>query len=314
MQETLDYLARHGYWLVFGTVLLEQLGLPIPAVPVLIAAGALAGTGMLSFWPSLLFALAACLISDSIWFYLGRRGGLKVLQTLCKISLEPDSCVAISRDWFRRMGGSALLVAKFIPGFSTAAPPMAGVNGMSPLGFLAYDGAGSLIWAGSFMGLGWIFHNQLEGLLMGMEQMGSWVGILVVVAVALYLIVRWRQRNKLIHQFLMSRISVDELKRLLVTGEAAEAPAVVDLRNAFEVGRTGSKIPGAIWLTVPELRERHGEIPRDREVVLYCSCPNEKTSAEVALHLTRMGIHNIRLLDGGYDAWRKRGFDLENVA
>lgn len=311
MQETFDYLARHGYWFVFGTVLLEQLGLPIPAVPVLIAAGALAGNGVLSFWTSLLLALVACLLADSVWFTLGRRGGLTVLRTLCRISLEPDSCVSISKDWFRRLGVSALLVAKFIPGFSTAAPPMAGIIGMSIGRFVLYDGLGSLIWALLFSWLGWIFHNQLEGLMLWLEQMGSWFGVLLAVAVVAYVIVRWRQRNKLIHQFLMSRISADELQQLALS---PEPPAVVDLRNALEVGKAGSKIPGAIWLTMPELRERHMEIPRDREIVLYCSCPNERTSAEVALHLTRMGIHNIRLLDGGYDAWRKRGFDLETVA
>lgn len=311
MQDTFNYLARHGYWFVFGTVLLEQLGLPIPAMPVLVAAGALAGNGVLSFWFSLLLALVACLAADSLWFCLGRRGGLRVLRTLCRISLEPDSCVSISKDWFRRLGGSALLVAKFIPGFSTAAPPMAGVNGMSMGRFLVYDGIGSLLWAGLFAWLGWVFHNQLESLVLRLEELGSWFGALLAGGVALYVIVRWRQRNKLIHQFLMSRVSVDELQQLFHT---PDAPAVVDLRNAVEVGRTGSKIPGAIWLTVPELRARHTEIPRDREVVLYCSCPNERTSAEMALHLTRMGIHNVRLLDGGYDAWRQRGFELEEVA
>lgn len=310
MQETLNYLARHGYWFVFGTVLLEQLGVPIPAIPALIAAGALAGNGVLSFWLSVLLAVSACLMSDSVWFNLGRRGGLTVLRTLCRISLEPDSCVSISKDWFRRLGGSALLVAKFIPGFSTAAPPMAGIIGMSTGRFLLYDGLGSLIWALLFTSLGWLFHNQLEGLILRVEQMGSWVGVLLLTSVVLYVFIRWRQRNRLIHQFLMSRITVDELERL---SHSPEPPAVVDLRSALEVGRTGSKIPGAIWLTMRELSDRHNEIPRDREVILYCSCPNERTSAEVALHLTRMGIHNIRLLDGGYDAWRKRGFDLETV-
>lgn len=268
MSSTLDFLARHGYWFVFVTVLAEQLGLPIPAVPVLVAMGALAGLGQLSFLASLVLAVAACLGADFLWFWLGRRKGLSVLRTLCRISLEPDSCVSIAKDWFRRWGNSALLFAKFIPGFSTAAPPMAGVNRMTIARFLTYDAAGSLAWAGSSMLAGYLFHNQLELLLEGLRQMGSWFGALLLGGLAAYIALKWYQRHRLIHQFLMARISADELWDRMKAGEDL---TIVDLRGAIELEETQSKLPGALWLTISELDTRHEEIPRDREIILYCS-------------------------------------------
>jgi membrane protein DedA with SNARE-associated domain len=268
VHSTIDFLARHGYWVVFLTVLGEQLGVPIPAVPVLVAVGALAGFGKLSILISAALAVIACLISDSVWFWLGRKKGMSVLKLLCKISLEPDSCVSIARDWFRKRGSSALLFAKFIPGFSTAAPPMAGVNKMSLGRFLVFDGLGSLAWVGVAMTLGYLFRNQLESVMDSMNKMGSWLGTLIVGALGAYIGIKWYQRHRLIHHFLMSRISPEELQERTQSGDPL---AVVDLRNAREIEEIGSKIPGAILFSLSDLEQRHEEIPRDREIVLYCS-------------------------------------------
>lgn len=268
MQTTLDFLARHGYWVLFATVLAEQLGLPIPAVPALIAVGALAGMGQLSFAAALLLAILACLISDTVWYWLGRRRGLSVLRILCRLSLEPDTCVSIARDWFRKWGNSALLFAKFIPGFSTVAPPMAGVNRI-PLGrFLAADAAGSLAWAGAAMAAGYAFHNQLEWLMASLQSMGSWLGALLAGTLATYIGAKWLQRHRLLHSFLMARISANELQERL---EAGEELVVVDLRGPLQVESSGLKIPGAKVYTLSTLNEWHEEIPRDREIILYCA-------------------------------------------
>lgn len=268
MQATLDFLARHGYWVLFLTVFAEQIGLPIPAVPVLVAVGALAGLGQFSFAACVLLAVAACLMADVVWFWLGRIKGLSVLRILCRISLEPDTCVSIAKDWFRRWGNSALLIAKFMPGFSTVAPPMAGVNRMSVGNFVLFDGAGSLIWAGVSMLAGYAFRNQLEFLMESMNRMGSWFGMLLVFGIAVYVGFKWFQRHKLINQFLMARISPDELHK---RQQAGDLLALVDLRSAREVEEIGQKIPGAMWLTLKDLETRHEEIPRDREIILYCS-------------------------------------------
>jgi membrane protein DedA with SNARE-associated domain len=249
-------------------VLAEQLGLPIPAVPALIAVGALAGLGQLSFWTALMLAVLACLLSDTVWFWLGRKKGLSVLRTLCRLSLEPDTCVSIARDWFRKWGSSALLFAKFIPGFSTVAPPMAGVNRMTLASFLLADAAGSMAWAGAAMAAGYAFHNQLEWLVETLHRTGSWFGALLVAGLAVYIGLKWYQRHRLIHSFLMARITAEELQERLGSGEEL---VVVDLRGPLQVQSSGLKIPGAKVYTMSTLAEWHEEIPRDREIILYCA-------------------------------------------
>ena len=268
MQATLVFLSNHGYWILFLTVLGEQAGLPIPAIPVLLAMGALAGLGKFSLATCLFLAVLACLVSDSIWFQLGRRNGQPVLRLLCRISLEPDSCVSLAKDWFKRMGPSALLLAKFIPGFSTAAPPMAGVNRMTFPRFLLYDAAGSLLWAGASAGLGFLFRNQLEAALEGMNRLGSWLGAVLGTALAAWVVWKWWQRRRFIRSLAKARITPDELYELIQSGDR---PAIVDLRREGELEEAGAKIPGALWLQLGDLETRHEEIPRDRFVVLYCS-------------------------------------------
>src|SRR5256885_5081962 len=158
----MDFLVRYGYLVVFGWVFAEQIGLPIPAAPVLLAAGALAGTGRLSLALVLGLAGLASLGSDIIWYWIGRTGGGRVLRWLCRISLEPDSCVRRTEDAFSVHGARSLLIAKFVPGFSTAAPPLAGIVRMPLPRFVVFTGLGGLIWAGVFIGVGWLFTRQLE--------------------------------------------------------------------------------------------------------------------------------------------------------
>lgn len=268
MREILEFLSEHGYSALFLTVLAEQIGLPIPAVPILIAAGALAGMNQISGPSCVLVAVFACLLSDSVWFWMGRRRGHSVLKLLCRFSLDPDSCVTQAKDWFGRMGSTALVIAKFIPGFSTAAPPMAGVNRMSVAQFLVLDGLGSLAWAGLSVGAGYLFRFEIEALLESMNRIGSSVGMVLFAALAAYVALKWYQRRRFVHNMRISRITPDELHRRTQAGDLV---AILDLRAAYEMEEIGAKIPGAMWFSLADLDARHQDVPRDREIVLYCS-------------------------------------------
>jgi membrane protein DedA with SNARE-associated domain len=268
VREIFEFLARHGYWALFITVLAEQLGLPFPAVPILVAAGALAGLNQISAWYCIAVAVFACLLSDSVWYWMGRKRGQSVLKLLCRISLEPESCVTQAKDWFGRMGNTALVVAKFIPGFSTAAPPMAGVNRMPLLHFLLLDAVGSFAWAGLSVWAGFLFRNQMEAVLESANRIGSSVGVALFAALAGYVALKWYQSRRFVRNLHASRISPAELYRRTKSGESV---AILDLRGRHELEEIGAKIPGALWFSLADLETRHREIPRDREIILYCS-------------------------------------------
>jgi membrane protein DedA with SNARE-associated domain len=268
MSESIEFLIRHGYAVVFGWVLAEQLGLPIPAVPVLLAAGALAGTGQLTFGFILALATLASLASDTAWYLVGRFRGARVLSLLCRIALEPDSCVRRTEDTFARHGARSLLVAKFVPGFSTAAPPLAGIIGMGLPRFLWFTGLGGALWAGLFIGLGFVFSDQLEEVAAVVARLGGGALVLAAAALAAYIAWKWVARQRFLRRLRIARISPEELKARLDGGEPI---VVVDLRHSLDFEAEPSVIPGALHLTTEELEARHREIPRDREIVLYCT-------------------------------------------
>ena len=268
MHNAIETLVQYGYVVVFGWVLAEQIGLPIPAMPVLLAAGAAAGTGRLSLAAVLVLAGLASLISDTIWYGIGRQRGARVLGWLCKISLEPDSCVRRTQATFGQHGARSLLVAKFIPGFSTAAPPLAGVVKMPFVTFVVFTGLGGLIWAGAFMGLGWIFSNQLELVGLYIERLGSWAGALLVGAIVAYIAWKYVSRQRFLRKIRIARITPDALKAKL---DAGEAMMIVDVRDRFDFDTEPSIIPGALHMSIEELEARHLEIPREREIILYCT-------------------------------------------
>src|ERR1700730_16012112 len=183
MSSLMQAVILYGLPLIFGIVLLEQLGAPIPAIPVLVVGGALAMDRDLSAGRILAAAVVASLLADSLWFWLGRREGHKILKTLCRISLSPDSCVRQTQSVFDRWGTRSLLVAKFTPGFSTVAPPMAGAMGASAATFLLYDAGGALLWAGPGVGGGMIFHRAIDRVLGFLTSIGS--GAIVILSAAL---------------------------------------------------------------------------------------------------------------------------------
>ena len=268
MSETARFLLAHGYSVVFAWVFAEQVGLPIPSIPILLAAGALAGSHQLSFTAALGLALAASLLSDFIWYELGRTRGHAVLNLICRISLEPDSCVRRTEDIFVRHGARSLVYAKFVPGLGTVAPPLAGLFRMRPLVFGLWDAAGALAWAGGFLGTGYLFSSELESVARYALRLGAWLVVLLIGALAAYLAWKYIERRRFIRNLRIARITPAELKRKL---DAGEDVVVVDLRSSIEFDAEEAKLPGALHMDPKEIELRHQEIPRDREIVLYCT-------------------------------------------
>ena len=306
MSELLEFLLRYGYWLTLGCVFAEQMGLPLPAVPVLVGMGALSRSGDVSLAVVLLTALIGSLLADLTWYYLGGRYGRAVLRLICRISLEPDSCVRRTEDTFSRRGIWTLLFAKFVPGLNAAAVPLAGLIRTRLDLFLVFDSTGLLLWAGAYAMLGYIFSDQIEGLVAFLAQ-GHSILLILVVIVGSYVGYKHLQRRRFIKTLAVDRITPEELKSRL---DMRQKVLVLDLRNQLEVNTDRFRIPGAFH-TIPEVLGREGDIPRDEEVVLYCTCPNEATSARVAQQLRQMGIERARPLAGGLAAWRDRGFPVE---
>ena len=310
MDDVTQFLIRHGGLVLFAVVLAEQVGLPIPAVPVLLAAGALAGAGKMNLALAVVLGVTACLLGDLLWYYLGRRRGAQVLTVLCRISLEPDSCVRRTEDFFARHGTRSPVLAKFIPGLSTVTPALAGLFGVSVERFLLYNGLGALLWTAAFIVPGYLFSNQLERVAAEAARLGSSLVVLVAGAVALYIGYKYTHRQLLLRELRIARITPDELKRMLDDGHE---PVIVDLRRLLDRQASPYSIPGALWMAVEDLEHRHHEIPRDRDVILFCACPNEVTAARMALLLKRNGIMRVRPLAGGVEAWRTRNFPVEEL-
>ena len=259
---------RHGTGFVFANVLLEQLGIPVPAVPTLVVAGALAADGRLPLGRLLLAAFVATVAADAVWFLLGRRFGQKVLKTLCRVSLSPDTCVRQTEGMFERYGLASLLVAKFIPGYSTVAPPLAGAAGVSLPRFLVFTSGGTLLWVGAALFVGILFHGAVERVLAALTGLGGWAFVLLAGGLLLYIAVKWTQRLRFYRFLRMARIGVHDLRRLIDDGSA---PVIVDVRSAGARQRDPRRIPGAHTIDLDDLDAQLARLPADREIVLYCT-------------------------------------------
>ncbi|UGB38596.1 DedA family protein/thiosulfate sulfurtransferase GlpE [Frateuria soli] len=303
-------IAQYGLLLVFLNVLVAQAGLPLPAVPTLVVAGTLAAVGKLPLWGVLMAALAACLISDFAWYAAGRRYGAGVMRTLCRVSLSPDSCVRQSELRFQRWRAPVLLVAKFVPGLSTVAPPLVGAMGLKPRLFLLFDAFGSLLWAGTAAALGFVFADELERVLGMFEGTGTLAAGLLVVLLAAYILLKWSQRRRLLVALGMARIEVDELAQAL---RSERPPLVLDVRAAGSRGLDDRSIPGAIVFDPSALDTVLAGVPHERELVLYCNCPNEVSAARAAQWLKMQGYRQVRPLRGGLEAWVAGGYAIERA-
>jgi membrane protein DedA with SNARE-associated domain/rhodanese-related sulfurtransferase len=304
-------LLMYGYLLLFAWVLVEQLGIPLPATPVLLAAGALSAEHALSFPMCLLSGLAASLVADTFWFGIGRRYGHHVLRLLCKLSMEPTICVRQTQNSFGRRRGTTLMIAKFVPGLATLAPPIAGENGMGIGPFLFYDGIGALLWVGALLSAGRLFGDALKRDPSLLDWVGRFSGVLLVLGIIAFFLGRVYRRRAFLRNLLNARLEPEELKRQL---DAGEPVYIVDLRHPLELLPDPFTLPGALLLSPETLAARSHEIPRDRDIVLYCTCPSEATAAKTAMTLHRLGIDRVRPLRGGYDEWKRLGFPLDPVA
>jgi len=305
-----DILLTYGYLLLFAWVLVEQLGIPLPSTPVLLAAGALSVDGPFNFFLSLVIGVAAALVADSVWFFIGRSHGRQVLRLLCKLSLEPTTCVRRTQDSFGRRRGTMLMFAKFVPGLGILAPPVAGQNGMGFGQFLFYDGIGGALWVGALLAAGRFFGDLLKrnpGLL---NWAGRFSGALLVLGIMAFFLVRVYRRRTVLRKLAAARLDPEELKRQL---DAGEPVFIVDLRHPLELLADPFTLPGARHFTPDNLTADQHEIPRDRDVVLYCTCPSEATSAKIAMTLHRIGIERVRPLRGGYDEWKRLGFPVDAI-
>ena len=307
MNPHIQDIVRHGYLWLFVSTLLERLGLPLLVTPLVVAAGAVAGLGDMNLLGILLVTVIASEIGDLVWYELGRNRGPSVLRLLCKISLEPDSCVRRSEDAFARHMTSSLISSKFVPGVGRLAGPVAGMSGMARDRFLLLNGLGSLLWAAVFALLGYIPARKLPIDIFLMEAAG-WIFVLLMIALAANVIWKYVQRRKFIRSLRISRMTVEELKAAIDRGER---PFVVDLRHNLEFLVNPRTVSTALRISPDEISLRQAEIPRDREVVLYCTCPSEATSAKVAMELKKIGITRVRPLMGGLQAWENQGYPMD---
>ena len=258
-----------SYLVLFAFVLAEQIGLPVPAVPLLLGVGAFAGTGRMSVLAGLATALVASLPPDLVWYELGRARGKRVLDVICRVSLEPDSCVRRTENLFLRRGRWALLVAKFLPGLSTIAPPLAGIVGLGRAPFLLLDTMGALLWAGAWIALGYVSSSALTPLLALAGRLGHWGLAAAGSGLAAYILTKLVRRRLFLRSLRVARLEPSELKRRLDAGDPDLV--VIDTRSALDVGAAPHKIPGSLWIPAEAIASRRAEIPLDRKVVLYCT-------------------------------------------
>jgi membrane protein DedA with SNARE-associated domain len=266
--EGLQWLERYSVVILPVLVVAEQIGIPLPAVPALLGVGALAAQGRVSIPLVIAAIVAVALPVDLVWHELGHRRGARVLSGLCRLSLEPDVCVRRTENLFLRHGVRALLVAKFLPGLTTVMPPLAGIFGVSRLRFVLYDLAGVVLWAGLWTGVGYVFSDAIEVVVRRVSALGRTAGLLVVAALVGYVLLKYVRRQLFLRRLRIARISPYDLKRML---DAGEDVAVIDLRTALDVAATPFAIPGSRWVTAEALDEHLADVPRDRELVLYCS-------------------------------------------
>ena len=291
-------------------VLANQLGIPVPVIPTLIVAGTLVAQGTISPVALFVSTILACVVADGVWFAAGRIYGNGVMKLLCRISLTPDSCVSDTQARFARWGANVLLVAKFVPGLSLVAPPLAGATRMSWARFVAFSALGSAAWLAVIVLCGVMFRRQVEQLLPHLLDLGATALSVIAVLIALYISYKWWERRRFYSELRMARIEVGELYNLMGSGLA---PLVVDVRSPTAVTLDPRRIPGALHIPLHDVGEHLKDLPRDREVIAYCTCPNEASAAQVAKLLMNNGFRRVRPLQGGLDAWVAAGYQVELI-
>jgi len=301
-------LQEYGLGLVFVNVLALQAGLPVPAYPVLIVAGAYAAMGGNPLWQFVAVGIIASIIADTGWYTAGRNFGMRILSTLCRVSLSQDSCVRQTESIFQRFGPASMLFAKFVPGFASVATALAGAIRLPYWTFVLFDAMGAGLWVGVGVGLGYVFRDAIGDVMAKLSSLGKYGLMLVIAGFAIWILVKWWRRYLFAKQLRMDRVSVEELKQML---EEKKVQALVDVRSALTQAATG-RIPGALAIDMQKIEDSFKGVPIEGEVVLYCACPNEATAVKVAQKLRKVGYKRIRPLLGGIDAWIDAGLEVEH--
>lgn len=296
--EWMSWLQQDAFVAVFVNVLLQQIGLPVPAVPVLILAGSLAPSGA-GLAADFVAATGASVLADAVWYAIGMRFGYRVLSGLCVLSINPASCVSDTEARFLRWGVGSLVVAKFIPGFSTVAPPIAGALRMDFRRFLLAAGVGAGLWAGVALLSGWLFQSAVLSALARFEHNGATAGWGLGLAALVWLLWKLWQRFRFNALRAVPHITPDELIEAL----DVDAPLLLDLRGPLMIAEVGP-IPGAVAAEHGSLLQAVGDWPKDRPIVTLCACPQDAGAIKAARRLIGEGYRSVRPLRGGYDAWK----------
>ena len=309
MQHILPILQQHMLIVAFLNLLLTQSGLPLPVVPTLLAAAALAGHDTVLLVKLFFVAVAGAVTGDFVLYFVGRHYGRHVLGRLCRLSFSPDFCVHRTEIVFAKVGGWGLLFARFIPGISAVAVTMAGITRMNPLRFFLFDGVGKLLYVSLLLAIGQLFQAGIVQIISTIGKFGQAGGAALVIAVALYIAAKWWRRRLFIRQLRMDRITVDELSRLLNDDRNI---VLLDVRPK-EVREAGGVIPNAMAAHPADPQFELPDGPLDQEIIVYCDCPNEASAAIAAKHLQKAGYKKIRPLLGGFDAWVEAGQPLQHL-
>ncbi len=309
METVFALFAQYGLLAVFAIVLVKQLGAPFPAMPVLLLAGAAAAADGVFAVKSLLLATLASLLADFVWFYAGRYFGRRVLALLCRISISPDSCVRKNELSFARRGIATLVIAKFVPGLSTLAPPLAGALGMRAASFAIFDSAGAALWAGSGIAGGLVFHNQIRKLLILLADLGRFAVWLVVALVALYVAWRaWRRWHETRLLARMARVRPEELAQMI---QGEPPPVIVDVRAAGPGLPLRERIPGARHIDLASVETVSiVDWPNGARIITYCDCPHDASASKAARLLAQRGVA-VGVLAGGLGGWVAAGYPIE---
>ncbi|SIR68321.1 VTT domain-containing protein [Pseudacidovorax sp. RU35E] len=301
MNDLISLLATQGPAVVFVVTLAARLGAPVPAVPFLVAAGGLAvGGTALNAVGIVIASLVGNVLGDGAWFLAGRRWGYAVMRLLCRLSLSADTCVSRSESILGRWGGLSLIAAKYVPGVSVVAPPMAGALGMSNARFLAYETAGALVWTLGYLLLGAIFHAAIRDVLAVLADIGLAATVVGGALMLAFLLWRYYQRRMARHADDIVTITVDALRTALAQGRA---PAVLDMRGEQVRAIDPRVIPGAVGFALRELPHALGPLADGRELVVFCDCPDDASAIAAARVLMAAGLPRVRVLEGGLAAW-----------
>lgn len=301
METLVELLLRHGAALVFVVTLLARAGAPFPAGPMLVIAGALGALGQVSLGLTVLLSLLANVLGDAVWFVGGRRYGYRVMRLLCRVSLSPDACVAQSEGYFARWGGLSLVAAKFVPGVSVIAAPMAGALRMPWRRFVAWDLIAAAVWTGLYVTLGALFRHEVRGVLAVLADAGFKALVALVVLVALAVAGRAYKRWRQGAQVAVPRVSAAELADALAR---EQPPLLLDVRGAV-AQQAAPPLPGARAVALMDLHLLPAQLATDAELVVYCNCPNDVSAVKAATMLAGLGFHRVRVLAGGHDAWQR---------